>query len=640
MRPISRRALLVGATTLATRQAWSEVAPHVKLRLLETSDLHMFVYDFDYYRDRPDPTVGLAKVATLIAKARSEVRNSLLFDNGDIIQGNPLGDYIARPGMLRPGEIHPMFAAMNTLGYDAATLGNHEFNYGLAFLDQALAGANFPFVCANLHHTDGTTYLPPSMVIERDVTDEDGTRHRLRIGVIGFLPPQIMVWDRSKLEGRVTTTDIVDAASRHVPALNAQCDLVVALCHSGIDTGPRTTGFENASFHLASVPGIDVIFTGHSHRVFPGPDYIGRPGVDAVRGTLAGIPAVMPGFWGSHLGVIDLDLIRTSAGWNVAAFKVEPRPIYRREGPQLISLTEASPAILAAAAPAHRATVDWVRQPVGQVVFPLNSYFALLGSEASVGLVNEAQTWYARELLAGTEFAELPLLSAAAPFKAGGTGPDSFVDIAPGPVALRDVADLYVFANTLVAVKLTGAQVAEWLERSCGLFNVITDQERPQELLNRFFPTYNFDVISGVTYNIDLRQPNRYDSNGKLTNPDAHRITDLKFQDAPIDPAQSFVVVTNNYRSDGGGRFPNLDGANVILRAPDLNRDAIVKYLEAHPRLMAIPPSVWSFAPMPRKCALSFRSSPKLASLLAGRADIVATTSSPDGYVAYVLTVG
>lgn len=638
---MSRRVVLFGATALATSPARAEISPRIRLRLLETSDLHMFVYDYDYYRDKEDPTVGLAKVATLIRAARAEVRNALLFDNGDIIQGNPLGDYVARPGQLKDGEIHPVFAAMNQLGYDGATLGNHEFNYGLPFLDLALKGANFPFVCANLTHVDGRTYLPPTMILRRDLIDENGAVHRLKIGVIGFLPPQIMVWDRTNLEGRVTTTDIVDAAKAYIPALRAQCDVLIALCHSGIDTGTRATGFENASYHVAQIPGIDAIFTGHSHRVFPGPDYLGRAGVDATRGTLAGVPAVMPGFWGSHLGIIDLDLVQDGPQWRVADFKVEARPIYRREGAKIVSLAAPDAAILSAAAVAHRATIDWVRQPVGQVAFPLNSYFALLGSEASVGLVNAAQIWYAAKLLKGTDHEDLPLLSAAAPFKSGGTGPDSFVDIAPGPIALRDVADLYVFANTLVAVKITGAAVAEWLERSCGVFNAIeAGQSGPQDLLNRFYPTYNFDVISGVTYEIDLTQPNRYDGTGKLVRPDAHRVVNLRFEGRPIDPGQVFVVVTNNYRADGGGHFPGLDGSTAILRAPDLNRDAIVHYLEAVGQLATPPKPSWSFARPAIPLALSFRSSPRLQALASGRPDLVRGETSPDGYVSYILTLG
>lgn len=637
---IDRRSLLFGATALAAAPARA-ATPELRLRLLETSDLHMFVYDFDYYHSRTDPTVGLAKVASLIAAARAEHRNALLFDNGDIIQGNPLGDFVARPGGLAAGQPHPMFAAMNELGYLAATLGNHEFNYGLPFLERALQSAKFPFVCANLEHMDGTPYVRPTMVITRDVMLEDGsTLHDFRIGVIGFVPPQIMSWDKSKLEGRVRTTDIITAAQRYVPELRATCDLLVALSHSGIDTGPRNTGLENASFHLASVPGIDVIFTGHSHRVFPGPDYANRPGVDAVRGTLNGIPAVMPGYWGSHLGLIDLDLARVDGAWKITDFKVEARPIYRREGAKLIALADDDPAILRAAAPAHQATIDWVHQPVGRIAYPVNSYFAYLGSENSIGLVNLAQTAYARAALATTDHAALPLLSAAAPFKAGGTGPDAFVDIAPGPITLADLADLYMYANTLVVVKLSGAEVRELLERSAALFNQIDPAKaEPQELLSRTMLGYNFDVISGLTWQIDITRPARYSGGGKLINAEAHRVLDLRFQGQPIDDAASFLVATNNYRADGGGGFPGLDGTRSILNAPDLNRDVIALYVKST-ELQTPPPTTWRFAPIGQPVQLRFRSSPALADKLAGRPDITPGAGGSDGYAEYLLTLG
>ena len=640
---LSRRGFLLGTSLLAVRPALAAGQRTIRLRLLETSDLHMFVANYDYYHDKQDDTVGLSKVATLIALARGEARNSLLFDNGDIIQGSPLGDYIAQDGHLKPGQTHPMFAAMNLLRYDAATLGNHEFNFGLPFLDLSLAGAKFPFVCANLDHEDGRSYLPPSLVLKREFTAEDGSRHTLRIGVIGFVPPQIMEWDRSHLAGKVRTTDIVEAARKHVPALRRQCDVLIALSHSGIDTAPAKNGFENASFHLASVPGIDVIFTGHSHRVFPGPYYAGRPGVDAVKGTLAGVPAVMPGFWGSHLGLIDLVLTEQNGGWRVAEFNVEARPVYRREAGRVVSLTGVDPAIIAAIAPAHQATIAWVKQPVGQVAYPLNSYFSMLGSEPSLGVVNAAQTWYAAELLKGGKYASLPILSAAAPFKAGGLSPESYVDIPPGPIALRQVADLYVYANTLVVVKITGAQVAEWLERSCGVFNQIDPAKGDavvQPLLRKNVPTYNFDVISGVTYQIDLTQPARYDGGGKIINPDAHRVVDLRFDGKPINPAGEFLVVTNNYRSDGGGGFPGLDGSNVVLRAPDLNRDAVQRYLEAKGNLQEAPKPTWSFLPTPAPVRLGFAANERFAELLAGRSDITRVGPGQDGFTEYALRLG
>jgi 2',3'-cyclic-nucleotide 2'-phosphodiesterase/3'-nucleotidase len=432
--------------------------PTIRLRLLETSDLHGCIYDYDYFHDKPDATVGLAKIATLVDAARREAANTLLLDNGDLIQGNPLADYVALREGLPPGAIHPMFRAMNLMGYDAATLGNHEFNYGLEFLERALADAAFPYVSANVTRADGSPLVPPWTVLERDLLADDGTRQRVRIGIIGFLPPQIVVWDKSRLAGRVTTADIVEAATRQLPALRARSDIIVALCHSGIATAPRQGGDENAAFYLASLPGIDAILTGHSHRIFPGSDYARRAGLDPVRGTLNGVPAVMPGFWGSHLGIVDLTLERRAERWTVAASRSTTQPIYRRDGGKPVALAEAKPAIIDSAAAEHRATVAYMGQPIGRTTAPLTSYLALVIDDPSVEVVNLAQLWYAKPLLAGTPHEGLPLLSAAAPFRAGTFGgPDAYTVIAAGPIALKNVADLYLYPNTVQAVRVSGA---------------------------------------------------------------------------------------------------------------------------------------------------------------------------------------
>lgn len=640
--PLPRRTLLkataVGAAaSLLPRPAAAADGTQIRLRLLETSDLHMFVDDYDYFRDRPDETVGLAKTAALIDAARAEAPNSLLFDNGDLIQGNPLADYMALEHKLAPGEIHPMFKAMNLLGYDAATVGNHEFNYGLAFLAASLQGPKFPFVCANVIRADSSPFLPPTTVLERTVRDTNGKEQRLRIGVIGLVTPQIMIWDKSALAGKLATLDIVDTARRHVPALRATCDLVVALCHSGIAAGERRGGDENAAYYLAAVPGIDAIFTGHAHRVFPGPDYAGHDGIDAMRGTLAGVPAVMPGFWGSHLGIIDLTLERQDGIWRVADFHTEARPIYRRDGGKVVPLADSEPRIVDAVATEHAATLAYIRQPVGSTAAAIDSYFALVGDDPCTALVNAAQVWYARPLLAATPHAGLPLLSAAAPFKAGGmAGPENYTDIEPGPVALENVADLYMFPNTVRAVRVTGAALAEWLERSAGIFERLDPTAPgPQKLIDPRFPAYNFDVIAGITYRIDVTQPRRYAPDGTLADPAARRITELRHAGKKVDPAGEFVVVTNNYRADGGGRFPGLDGTQTVLEAPDANRDVIARYITTLKTIPAPVPSPWRFAAA--KITGSFDSAPAAARHLDAHPNIRAAGAGDSGFARYTI---
>jgi 2',3'-cyclic-nucleotide 2'-phosphodiesterase / 3'-nucleotidase len=641
---VTRRTVLGGVGALATAatgltKACADDAVRVNLRLLETSDLHMFVMDWDYYRVKEDPTVGFAKVASLIRAARAEKQNVLLFDNGDFLQGNPLADYVAEKERPKDGLPHPIVGIMNSLGYDAVGLGNHEFNYGLPFLEASLAGANFPFVCANVIRTGGAEFLPPHKVLTRTVKDEAGKDYTLRIGVIGFVPPQIMTWDKAHLAGKVETSDIIIAAKRFVPELRAQCDILVALCHSGIRVGEWVEGGENSALHLAAVPGIDVIFTGHSHRVFPGKDYAGLEGVDAVNGRLLGVPAVMPGFWGSHLGVVDFTLRRDGNRWAVEKADVEARPIYRRSQNKVEPLAERDGAVVAAIAAAHRSTVTWVEQPVGAVDAPVHSYFVWAGFDPASALVNAAQTWYARPLLAATPYASLPLLSSVAPFRAGYT-PDSFVDIARGPAAMREAADLYLYSNnTVVAVKVTGAEVLEWLEFGARAFNTIDPaQPGPHPLLDKRFPSYNFDIISGITYGIDISKPPRYDGKGPA-NTGVRRIVDLRYNGVPIDPNQDFVVITNNYRADGGGNFPGLSAAKIVLRAPDSNRDAVLSYFRSRPTVEVPKAFPWHFAPLARPTQVYFDSgvaAPKLMNDVPGLK--VAGTGDP-GYVRVELTL-
>ncbi|MCL4676683.1 MAG: bifunctional 2',3'-cyclic-nucleotide 2'-phosphodiesterase/3'-nucleotidase, partial [Pararhodobacter sp.] len=481
-------------------------AGQAHLRILTTTDLHCHVQAYDYYGDRANDTMGLSRTASIVAEIRAEATNTLTVDNGDYFQGNPMGDYMAYSRGMREGDLHPVMAAMNTLGYDAGTLGNHEFNYGVPFMDLVNARADFPLVCANFARTLGATpredalHLPPYVILDRMVTDGAGAEHPIKVGIIGFLPPQIMQWDRAHLRGRFATRGIVEAAEAWVPQMREQgADLIIALSHSGISDAPYDPMMENASLYLAGVDGIDCVVCGHQHQVFPSSTFQGE-GIDAERGTLMGKPAVMAGFWGSHLGILDLMLTRDGDGWRIDTSESSTRSIYQRnEDRSITALAEDYAPIVAATAQAHQDTLDYVRAEVGQTAVPLYSYFALVADDPSVQIVSDAQGDYVRTILQGTEHEGLPVLSAAAPFKAGGRGgPEYFTDVPAGPVAIRNVADLYLYPNTLMAVRITGAQVREWLERSAGMFNQITPGGADQLLLNPSFPSYNFDVMDGV----------------------------------------------------------------------------------------------------------------------------------------------
>jgi 2',3'-cyclic-nucleotide 2'-phosphodiesterase / 3'-nucleotidase len=623
---MSRRALLGGTVAGAAfimlhPFAARAAANQAHLRIMETTDIHVNIMPYDYYADKPNDTMGLSRTASFIDQVRAEASNSMLIDNGDLLQGNPMGDYMAYKKGIKEGDLHPVMKAMNVLGYDCGTLGNHEFNYGLDFMFNVLKGANFPLVCANL--TKGQLasdpkkdelFFKPYLIVEKQIKDGSGTASPVKVGFIGFVPPQIMIWDAKNLDGKAMTRDIVSAAKAWVPAMKEDgADIVIALSHSGIDASGTQDGMENASLYLAGVEGIDAIFTGHQHLVFPGPKtWDGMAGVDAVKGTLQGKPAVMAGFWGSHMGLIDLLLEKDGKQWKIVDFTTEARPIYHRDDKKkVIADIGDKPEIVAAVKAEHEATLAYVRTPVGKTSAPLYSYFALVADDPSVQIVSNAQTWYIKDMLKDTKFKDYPVLSAAAPFKAGGRGgADYYTDVPAGDIAIKNVSDLYLYPNTVRAVLITGAEVKGWLEMSAGMFQQIKAGSKDAPLLNADFPSYNYDVIDGVTYEIDLSQPAMFDKDGKKVSDGPGRIVNLQFDGKPIDPAAKFVVATNNYRAGGGGNFPDITADKIVFVAPDTNRDVIVRYIVDKGTINPSADGNWHFKALPETTA-TFETGPK-----------------------------
>ncbi|MBR9670792.1 MULTISPECIES: bifunctional 2',3'-cyclic-nucleotide 2'-phosphodiesterase/3'-nucleotidase [Bacillus] len=587
----------------------------VNLRILETSDIHVNLMNYDYYQTKTDNKVGLVQTATLVNKAREEVKNSVLFDDGDALQGTPLGDYVANKikdpkNRVDPSYTHPLYRVMNLMKYDVISLGNHEFNYGLDYLKEVTSKAKIPVINSNVYRDDHDGndendehyFDRPYHILEKEVVDEAGQKQIVKIGVMGFVPPQIMNWDKANLEGQVKAKDIVQTAKKLVPEMKAQgADIIVALAHSGVDKSGYNEGMENSSFYLATeVPGVNAVLMGHSHT--------------EVKDVFNGVPVVMPGVFGSNLGIIDMQLKKVNGKWEVQKDQSKPqlRPIADSKGNPLVASDQK---LVNEIKDEHEKTIEYVNTHVGKTKAPINSYFSLVQDDPSVQIVTNAQKWYVEQELKKPEYEkikDIPVLSAGAPFKAGGrNGATYYTDIPAGTLAIKNVADLYVYPNTLYAVKVNGAQVKEWLEMSAGQFNQIDPKKtEEQPLVNIGYPTYNFDILDGLKYEIDVTQPAKYDKDGKVVNANANRIVNMTYEGKPVADNQEFIVATNNYRGSSQ-TFPGVSKGEVVYQSQDETRQIIVKYMQ---KIKDIDPAAdqnWTFKPIVAdKLNTTFDSSP------------------------------
>ena len=572
------------------------------LAVLETTDLHFNVRSYDYFKLAEDKSYGFERTATLVRAARKEFANTLLVDNGDTIQGTALADYEATISPIPCTQQLSMYKAMGALGFDAGTLGNHEFNYGLPFLNQVLggglevdgvdaarkcAGAGFPMVLANV--TSNKTQKPlvqPYTVLERTLVAKgaDGKEVKLpiKVGVIGFTTPGIMNWDKRYLEGKVTTQGAVEAATKYVPELRAKgADIVIALLHGGMDSAAYSPTMENPGLYLSKVAGIDAMVMGHQHGVFP--DTAATPGfnmagVDHKAGTVNGVPAVMASSWGKALGVVQLALQWDGAKWvvNKSASKSELRNIQSKNAAGATVTVDADASVAPLVETQHQAAIQYVKTPIGQTDFRMSTLFADVGDPGAIQIVNQAQQAYVAAYIKASlpEYAQLPVLSVSAPFKSGFQGGADYTDVAVGPLAINNAADLYLYPNTVYAVKVNGGDIKNWLEAAAKRFNQIDPVKTGEQQLISTFPGYNFDMFTtaDVQYEIDV------------TKPVGSRIRNLTYLGKAIDVAQEFVIATNNYRATSGKSFiDKLDGSGTIWASPDANRDVVIDYIRKNP---------------------------------------------------------
>lgn len=531
----------------------------VDITVLGTSDLHGYIENFDYftnaeYDDAGKNDIGLAKISSLVKQVRADrgEESTLLIDNGDTLQGSALTDYFANvEPVTETGETHPMAAAMNALGYDAMTLGNHEFNYGLPLLNTFREQADFPILGANVVDWEtGEEAFTPYVI----KTIKLKGQKPIKVGILGLTTPGSAIWDKNNVEGELRFLDMVQQAEKYVPEMKAEgADVVVVSSHSG-PSGTSSYGgelpVENASTLIAEqVPGIDAILAGHEHREIAEQFVTNKETGEQVLLT-------EPKQWGQRLSVLDFELTKVRGQWDVTSANAELLNA---------STVPADPVISELIADQHQRTIDYVNTAIGTATETMSAADSRFRDTAVMDFVNKVQADAVDQALEGTPNADLPVLSLVAPFNRAAVIPE-------GPVTIRDMAGLYVFPNTLFGVEMTGAQVKDYLEYSAKYFNQTAPGAPvdPATLTNAGgTPDYNYDMLSGVSYDIDISKPV------------GERITNLSYNGAPVEADQRFAVATNNYRQSGGGNFPHIATAPVLVNQTTEIRQLLIDYLIA-----------------------------------------------------------
>lgn len=480
------------------------------LVIATTTDVHGRVTAWDYYANNPETIRGLTRAATIVDSVRAaNPGRVILLDAGDLLQGNPLA-YVA--AKVSANRVNPIIAAMNAMHYDAAAIGNHEYNYGVPYLDTAVKQARFPFLSANTYRLDPGdihAYSPWTII----------DRAGIKVGVVGATTPGVTLWDAENIKGRLRFGDVIPAVRQAVQeARAAGADIVLATVHSGLDepssydTASTGVPSENVAARIASeIPGIDLILYGHSHK--------------EVRGTTTGQTLlIQPKNWATSVDVAHLTVSRVGGRWRVTE--------KRSDLVQAAGHAE-DPAVLAATASIHRATVAYVTTPIGTTPERWTADSARVKGTPLIDFILETERKAAGSDLAST-----------AAFSTDAT-------MGLGPITIAQVAQLYPYDNTLRAVRITGRQLREYLEFSSRYYKTLPSQTAPLET-DPQVPGYNFDIVSGVDYAIDVSKPVGF------------RLTRLDYKGVAVRDTDAFTMALNNYRQTGGGGYSMLSSAPVV----------------------------------------------------------------------------
>ena len=543
---------------------------------------------FDYVADKPLAHSGLAGVATLIKQARAQAKaagvGSILLDNGDFLQGNALGTWLAEQPV---DETHALVKTLNCLGYDAIGLGNHDLDHGLHYLLNVAKHLKMPVIASNLEGAD-LSPLVKSALIPFPSAPQEHSVDGPTIGLLSVLPQDTTRWNATALRGKAQVCATETALRAAIPDLRAKgADVIVVLAHLGIGQTGKTS--DSNAVALAHIEGVDALITGHTHLRFPGTDHSDEQGVDAALGTLAGRPAIMAGYAGSDLAIMDLSLQQSpeSGSWSVVSHN------------SVLALntadTVADPTVLRQSAAAHRATRGALARQLGQTGTPLHNFFSLAQPTKTAALHAQAKIAAAQQLLAKVPAAAgLPILATAAAHTSGGRGgAGNFLHIPKGVVRARHMAGLDPYRNQITAVVQTGTQLRARLEHSARVYALLQQGRPDQSLRNPHIPSYDFDTIFGLHYLIDPCAPEN------------HRIKNLSYLGQPIAPDQRFALVTNQFRVAGGGGFAPIPSRDILLAQPISLHDTLTDLLAKPPSNWQLDATPWQFqTAFPVRCIL------------------------------------
>ncbi|SHI77053.1 bifunctional metallophosphatase/5'-nucleotidase [Wenxinia saemankumensis] len=558
----------------------------LRLTVLATSDLHCRVRPRVVSADAAGREGGFSALADMLQDLRRQNPDLLLFDNGDLLQGSALADRLAHEWRADRHGVHPVIGLMNALGFDAATPGNHDLDYGLDYALRAYGGAEFAVVSASVQRQTDTGdwryVFPPWTVLERRIAGPDGRPRDVRVGVIGVMPGETAHWNRAALGPSIRTLPIRQAMAQALPdLLRQEPDVVVALCHAGIDGFDERMPDDDGAEAMARMPGIDVVIGGHTHECFPsdcpaedrGEAGAPTPGTGSdPRGLLHGTPVVVPGAYGERLGMIELDLFAGEGRTLVREQPtsrlrrvVAPAPGTRPRGPALRRLERMQSVVERAG-----------DRRLTRLAAPLSSTLALIGIDPGGRILGEALAAYAARSVEGTPLRHLPILAATAPIRSGGrAGPGNFVDLAAGDLPQHTIHEFYPFSDQAALITVSGKGAAAWLECAAQVFSHVAPGREPGPLIKASVPGYFLDTLWGLDYRIDP------------TRPPGERVSDIRWQGQPLDPGAQFLIATNAHRASGAGGFIAASGAHLsgILDAPvqDVLRDHLTGLGEVVP---------------------------------------------------------